>query len=1114
MSDFAGMKVRKMARNGTLDGDAGDDYLDEIADANGGAHTGFDSGVNRLVGFLGKVLLCVLFAPIVVFVLGFYLLWRQVRLRPSFLAVIGAVMILVGLVFGVSLDIPGRFADMMANHPDSLSGVGAWLGHYSGLYIGIMFSLGLVFGPPIAAVFISLQLRMLKHAPWLTTTEGEDYYGFMYRLTPLEILRKNKTIREIKSGDYSPNNDDRLTPLGMEDEPMDPPANPSKVKRYQVVSRSLSEATMHTLITGSTGAGKSKTMLSIILRDIKAGRTVVIIDNKNSPDFACSIAHMAKQYGRKFMHFSVSDPYPVLENEDGPCAYDPLSTGSVAKKTDMVLGMREWDTSSAVYREQSQSYLSIVFATLDEARRLGVLDNIPGLDTSKGELYTFVQALDRNVFNAIVIAMNKYPQATGIRKQASDLNAKLTMRGRGTPEAQGMQHAQTEYQSVFSGLMATYGSNLVSDGSMDIINIMDATSEPNNVILFSLDASKQGDRGAELGAMICQDLTNMSETRPARGVTNPISVYIDEFQSLPPTCVSSMLQKARASKVGLTLAFQSLDQVIAATDGKDAYVKGLLDTCSNFIFHSGSNMDTGELAAKIIGKRKVTNYIVPRMSSKPWTWWLWTKAKNQIATKSTDEEYILDPSEFQQLSIPSAENGFKSEAIIIKKISSDPIDKGHIGASAHKVQIIPPKEVLEDFYDPVEFSRIIGEQASATIPGSDVIDAPDLTDDIAPTARNADSADSERTVNDEYTVSNASSVDNGHSGRGVSSGTRGIPRAVDEPHSRRIPRDDGSGGRVPRARDNGEANGNPRPSRVPSSRGAGDGRGERSANNARKRASGRTVNNEYSADSVDSVDSGFPAPVGSGGHVRLTGEGRNGRSASSASAQRRRVNRAGSGAQQRSSDDMRPSTQSRQRPSARGEASEPRRGSANGDSRSTNGSAQRRRPVNSGNGSRRDSGAARRRTDAAGARSGERPTGERAGQRSSGRNGVSSGGSASANRNRQQSASRSRSGAQSAAQSRASSSAARRRTQTGAASANNARSTASASTRSTGAQRSPQRSSGTRTQNNNTSSSSQQRATRGNRSAATQNTRSQRIPRASSDTAGTTGTSRPRIPRA
>ena len=47
--------------------------------------------------------------------------------------------------------------------------------------------------------------------------------------------------------------------------------------------------------------------------------------------------------------------------------------------------------------------------------------------------------------------------------------------------------------------------------------------------------------------------------------------------------LKSMLEKARSAKIGITLAFQSLEQVTASA-GSDAMVNSLLDTCGNFIF--------------------------------------------------------------------------------------------------------------------------------------------------------------------------------------------------------------------------------------------------------------------------------------------------------------------------------------------------------------------------------------------------------------------------------------------------------------------------------------------------------------------------------------------------
>lgn len=702
-----------MAERGTLDGDAG----------NGFAPGQQDDAVGGLIISIVKIVVAVLFAPAAIVCILTYSLFRRVRLKFSMVSGAAIIVTLVGLLYALSSRPWLNVSNYLSDNAFNPSMVADWTKGLGLSVLPLWIDFGLIVGPAIGVLMTWRQMRLISKNPWLVLTEGEDYYGFKFRLSPLEILKKNETIKKIKADSLVPFGDKTLTPLGMEDEPMNIPDDPAKLKRYQVISRGEKEAPMHTLITGAAGAGKSKTMLSIMLRDIKRGNTVICIDNKNSPDLACSVAHMAKQYGRNFMHFSVTTPYPVLENPEGPCSYDPLAYGSVAKKTDMVLGMREWDTNAAVYREQAQSYLSVVFATIDEARRLGVLDKIPNLDTSQGELWTFMQCLDRSVFNALVVAMNKFPEASYIRQQASDLNAKLSSTGRKSNEAQAAIHSQMSYQASFSGLMATYGDRLRKSEDSRMIDIMKASAEPNNVILFSLDASKQGDRGSELGALICQDLTNMTEMRPNLGQTNPVSIYIDEFQSLPPTCVASMLQKARASKVGLTLAFQSLDQVVAATDGKDAYVKGLLDTCSNFIFHAGSNYDTGEMAAKIIGKRKITRWIVPRLKSMRWLNSWWTTDDSGVATAAMDEEWILDPSEFAKLSMPNAQNHFKSEAIVIKKVSSDPVDRGTVGAIAHKVQMIPPNEVLEEFYDPKEFIARGGNAASLAA-GSSTIDVP------------------------------------------------------------------------------------------------------------------------------------------------------------------------------------------------------------------------------------------------------------------------------------------------------------------------------------------------------------------------------------------------------
>ena len=251
-------------------------------------------------------------------------------------------------------------------------------------------------------------------------------------------------------------------------------------------------------------------------------------------------------------------------------------------------------------------------------------------------------------------------------------------------------------------MMSSIGRYMIlpHDESRPSIDIFDLASEPGNVVLFSLNASKPTDMGVIVGSMICTDLTNMTATRANSGQTNPVSVYVDEFQSLPPTAVKSMLEKARSANIGVTIAFQSMQQVTAAS-GNDAFINSLLDTCGNFIFHAGANESTAKIMSQIIGKHWVNDYTVQKRNQQGIFDFNFRNRRNMNMMAHKIEKYVIEPSAFQQLSVPTEANGYKSEAIIIKKASSDRVDTKTKGAVAHKVWMIPPDSVIsDDYFDP------------------------------------------------------------------------------------------------------------------------------------------------------------------------------------------------------------------------------------------------------------------------------------------------------------------------------------------------------------------------------------------------------------------------------
>lgn len=688
-------------------GDGNSGWSNAPQQYNGGDTSQTDMMIVKGIGVILGALVGVMLLPIGIIALLFYWLFRFLRLRPKFIAIIGAFVAVISALFFMK---NGMFTPFLKTlHNFDLTGPGTAQGKIIYLLKSLYSSMiwvGGVIGPWIGLGFAQMQVLKMRNSPWLVVNEGlkpKWMYHFRFRLSPFEIWKHKETVKKIKADTYKPYGRSDLTPLGFEDEPLQLPEDPSAIKRYQVICRAEDEVPKHTMVTGAAGSGKTVTLKSMMTRDIDRHKTIVVIDCKKDPEVAEFLSRRARESHCEFYHFSADLPYKIQGNPEGPSSYDPLASGSVSKKVDMMLNTREWDTSAAVYRDQAQAYLSKVFATIEAAKKFGVIDKIPQLDTKQGEMWTFTQMLDRNIFNAVVTALNKIPDAAYIRQQASELNAQLSPAAGRTPEGKATQHAQAEYQSKMTGLMVqNYGRWLKGGdgaGSGKIIDIGKLTAEPGNVILFSLDAATRGDNGSLIGSLVCTDLANMTETRKNLGRDNAVAVYIDEFQSLPPECVKSMLQKARSAGVGLTLAFQSLDQVSAAT-GSDTYVKSLLDTCSNFIFHSGSNYDTGLLAAKIIGTHWKNRYMISRRNETKLGAFNWTNNRDLQVGTQQQEEWIVDPSEFAKLSMPNEQNGFKSEAIIIKKASGDPIDEGVVGATSHKVQMIPPSCVLKEYFDP------------------------------------------------------------------------------------------------------------------------------------------------------------------------------------------------------------------------------------------------------------------------------------------------------------------------------------------------------------------------------------------------------------------------------
>lgn len=681
-----------------------------------------NQGNSLLAALRNIVIIGILFLPSVIVGYAIFSLLRWFRLRPYIVSVISlfVVVVLIGLWWGLDYNqqlvdyFTGGWAGLRDNWTDLLPSV-----------LTVYAIIGVAFGW-FSAMF---KARDMRKRPELLEFSGYWMYQFTYRKTPFEIYRRNKKVRGLKDGSFR--EDDRA-PLGVDEE------DDTLVSRYDA------EAVQHLLITGGTGSGKTISMLSLIKNDIRSSKPVFVVDLKRSPDLASKLAKWTHDYGGEFYHFVNGAP-ETYDIPYSPCQsyYDPLKSGSNTSKQDMILSMREYDANSAVYKSNMQRLLSVIFNFTTVVRKLreseyekyGRNTICNDIDWDRGGMHMLFSASKMENFKQLL-------------NTCADLNnpkispiAQEVLNEIGGKHKSMLVHSLGELQGQLQIIIASeYGDWMQSVQGGRNIGLYDASVTPGSVVLFSLNSDDEKEFARFVGSIIMSDITRVSAERRNKDDSNLVNIYIDEFQILVPDSVTDLLEKSRASAMGVTLAQQSLSQVMksAAGDGS-AYLESILDTCSSFIFHAGAGYDTAERMAKIVGEHDVEVYSTNKRQNRYFFSFNFREDREGLTNTKLERRWIVEPSRFQNLSSPTKSNNYKSTAIIIKKASADPRYKNQTGSKVRETWMIPEDEVLEKVYEPSnsETRRIYDERHSevrddadyGSLDGLDALGGMQLTDD-------------------------------------------------------------------------------------------------------------------------------------------------------------------------------------------------------------------------------------------------------------------------------------------------------------------------------------------------------------------------------------------------
>ena len=332
--------------------------------------------------------------------------------------------------------------------------------------------------------------------------------------------------------------------------------------------------TSHTYCVGASRSGKTvSVMLPLALRDIENGNPVIFFDGKGDVEHLNALVAQAEKCGRKddFMLFSLSDPQRSK-------TYNPLSYGNATQKKDKLIGAFTWTEEH--YKKVSEDTLLTVILALEGT----------GLYYNLEDLYlclTEPKAVHR------VYELCKNPAAK-----------------------EHLEHFYSNFGSItkdITGLIKDIGLIIKNDfwPLLDTycpeIDFLEAIQK-KKILYLVFNTQAYQDTAERLARLFLQDLRAASDhiqNKIAREDQVFTPIFVDEFNCFAFDAFGDFMSKCGGAGFALTLAHQSLGQLVKRGDG---FKEEILDNANIKIIMRQDSPDTIDEFTRMIGTHARTEY--------------------------------------------------------------------------------------------------------------------------------------------------------------------------------------------------------------------------------------------------------------------------------------------------------------------------------------------------------------------------------------------------------------------------------------------------------------------------------------------------------------------------
>jgi DNA helicase HerA-like ATPase len=313
------------------------------------------------------------------------------------------------------------------------------------------------------------------------------------------------------------------------------------------------ELNQHTFLCGTTGSGKTTTILCFVEYALKENMPLVVVDGKGDPDFAKTLSDMSRNHNRVLQLFSLSEP-------DISWHYNPLANGGPTELKDRLMELSEWKEPH--YQHMAERYLQVAFTLFEKA--YGVFD-----------LHSFIYGL---VPEKIELLARKLAAPSCVLNYLNSID-KRSISGL-------IDRLALIVESQVGHLFCIEPGRTVS--------LPDSIAS-SNAVLFSLDSLAYPLYSKLLGRLVINDLKAVASGRTC---DQPLVLTVyDEFNVFARRNIVDLVNKTRSKGFAALIAAQSL----ADLDFDPALKRQIIQNCNTLIIQRQNDSEDAEELSRIIG---------------------------------------------------------------------------------------------------------------------------------------------------------------------------------------------------------------------------------------------------------------------------------------------------------------------------------------------------------------------------------------------------------------------------------------------------------------------------------------------------------------------------------